>query len=393
MLKKIHKLWGYRWNKMKNTELESPFDPILQADLEDIVNRSISVLDNIKGSSVFITGATGLIGSLAIKALACANRQRKTDIQILALVRDMEKARRVFGSILHRPNISIIIGDINDKIKITQKVDYVIHGANATASKYFVTNPVETITTALRGTENVLDLSVLKGVKGMVYLSSMEVYGQTPDSNDVISENELGNIDILDTRSSYSESKRMAECLCASYAFEYNIPVKIARLSRVVGPGGGNAKDNRILTQFARCVADGHDIILRSTGETMLNYCYTTDAISAIFTLMIKGKVGDAYNASNDKDVVTVSTIAQMLIKNYPDAGIRVLYDIPEDAKVYGYNKTTTHKLDNKAIRALGCNFKVDLIDAFDRLIQTFLFYSKSKNIKANEKNIFSKIQ
>lgn len=356
-----------------NDITKTGFDPILLEDLEDIINRSTSALDAINHSTVLVTGATGLIGSLVIKAIYYADVHRKYDIHAIVLVRDTEKAERVFGNILRHPNISLAIGDVCHELKIEHDVDYIIHGANPTTSKYFVTHPVETIQSIINGTDNILKLAVEKKIKSMVYLSSMEVYGQVTGYRQVVSEKDLGHIDILDTRSSYSEGKRMAECLCVSYSSEYKIPVKIARISRVIGPGIVDNNDSRILTQFARCVTEKRDIVLHSTGETLLNYCYTTDAISAIFAILVRGQSGTAYNVSNDKEIYSVRDVAQMLVNEYSYAGIKVVVDIPQDNKTYGYNKVTSHILDNNKIKALGYKFRVNLEEAFERLIDSFV--------------------
>ena len=361
---------------MDKTILESS-NPILQEDLENIVERSMPALEQMKGSTVLVTGATGLIGSLAVEALACANRVKNMNIKILAFVRDKAKAEHVLGQIIHRPDVELITGDVNEKITIEQKIDFIIHGANPTASKYFVTHPVETIKTILTGTENILGLAVQKKVKSMVYLSSMEVYGQFPNEEKNVTEDQLGYIDILDVRSSYSEGKRMAECMCVSYAAEYDVPVKIARLGKIIGPSAANEYDNSIASEFAKCIIEHRDIVLHSTGETMLNYCYTADAIAAILKLMVKGEDGEAYNVTNDKEVLSVKDLAETLAEKYSDSGIKVIYDIPDDAKEFGYNKISTHILDNSKIQLFNCKFQKDVETSFERVIRS---YSKIDN-------------
>ncbi|WP_153047011.1 NAD-dependent epimerase/dehydratase family protein, partial [Streptococcus suis] len=91
-------------------------------------------------------------------------------------------------------------------------IDFIIHGASVTASRDFVEKPVDTIFTALNGTKNILELAKVKKVKKVVYLSSLEVYGIN-ELKESISEDDYGYIDFTQVRSSYSEGKRMAECL------------------------------------------------------------------------------------------------------------------------------------------------------------------------------------
>ena len=69
----------------------------------------------------------------------------------------------------------------------------------------------------------------------------------------------------MDVRSSYSEGKRMVECLCKAYQVQKNVPVVIARLVQTFGPGVEKT-DSRVFAQFARSVINGEDIILHTAG-------------------------------------------------------------------------------------------------------------------------------
>ena len=211
--------------------LEAKKDSVLQEDLEIIAFSNVdwNLLD---GSTILVTGATGLIGSQIIKALACRNRICNASIKILACVRNMEKAKVVFADVLDRAELKIIEGDVTKIFDIKENVDYLIHTASATASKEFVTKPVEVIQTAINGTQNFLELAKNKNAKGAVYLSSMEAFGVVQASDKKAEEKDLGFIDLENVRSCYPESKRLSECLCTAYASEYNVPVKVARLSQ-----------------------------------------------------------------------------------------------------------------------------------------------------------------
>ena len=140
------------------------------------------------------------------------------NIKIIALARNKKKADDLFKGLVDEGKVDVYICDINEKIEISNQIDYIIHGASATSSRYFVTNPVETILTALHGTKNILEIAKEKNIKKMVYLSSLEVYGTPDEKMDYITEKDYGYLDPMQVRSSYSEGKRMAECLCASYA-------------------------------------------------------------------------------------------------------------------------------------------------------------------------------
>lgn len=336
---------------------------------EDLMRIAISDVpfDKMDGKVVFVTGATGLIGSQFIKSIVCYNEVNNTDIKVVAFVRSVEKAKTVLGE---SKNIEICVGDINSKISYDGKVDYIIHGASATSSKFFVEHPVETIFTAIDGTKNILEFAREKKVESFVYLSSLEVYGTPDGSKEKITENDYGYIDQLNVRSSYSEGKRMVECLCCSYASEYGVPVKIARLSQTFG-AGVEYNDGRVFAEFARCAIEKRDIVLHTQGNTVRTYCYTTDAISALIYIALYGETGAAYNVTNPDTACSIKEMAQLVCDIYPETGIQVVIDIPENVASFGYNPEMVIKLDSTRLEKLGWKAHVGIEEMFKRLIES----------------------
>lgn len=350
---------------------------ILQEDIEQTANSGI--LDSIAEKSViFVTGATGLIGSQVVKSIAYFSQVKGKQLKVIALVRNFEKAKQVFGNMLKSSCIDICVGDITDPIIIPQNIDYIIHGASATASSYFVEKPVETIFTVLRGTANVLELAREKKVKKVVFLSSLEVYGTPDEKLQYIEENNFGHLDPMQVRSSYSEGKRMAECLCASYAKEYNVPVTVARLSQTFG-AGVDYHDTRVFAEFARCAIEGHDIVLHTQGNTIRSYCYTSDAVNAIFVLMLRGQVGEAYNVTNMDTAISIKEMAQLVCDLVPEKNLCVKFDIPEDVSAFGYNPEMVIRLDSSKLCDLGWKVSVGLNEMFIRLIKSMIQTSQIK--------------
>lgn len=351
--------------------LESIKDKYLQEDLEFIANSNIP-LDEFYNKTILITGATGLIGSQIVKALLCINRIKNTKINIIALVRDTKKVNIIFNDVKDNKNLKFIFSDVTKKLFIEDNIDYIIHTASATASKFFVEHPVETIDIAINGTKNILELAKEKNISGMVYLSSMEAFGITDPNLESVSENDLGYIDIHNIRSCYSESKRMIECMCSCYAFQYNIPIKIARLSQVFG-AGVSLNENRIFAQFAKSVINGEDIILHTHGKSYGNYCYTRDAIIAIFILLIYGNSGEAYTIANEKSNIKIRDMAYMVADKIANGNIKVKFDIPKDSMQYGYAPDVKMKLNASKMRSLGWEPKVGLEEAYRRMICSML--------------------
>lgn len=327
---------------------------IFEEDIKNIINDfDMSVFD---GKTILVTGATGLIGKLCVKSLLNSGY----NTQVIALVRDEEKAKNIFGE---SKRLTYLVQDINQRINTTRRVDYIIHAASTTSSKDFVEKPVETIYTAINGSRNILEFAKNKRLEGMVYLSSLEIYGVNEKEN--IKEMDYGYIDILNPRSSYSESKKMVETMCISYGTEYGVPVKIARLAQTFG-AGVSISDNRVFAQFAKAIINKENIVLHTKGETKRNYCYTTDAVRGIFTILTKGENKNAYNVANENSYCSISEMAHFLENEYT----KVEYKIDEVNR--GYNPTVKIALNTEKLNALGWEAKVNLKEMFDRLIMNF---------------------
>ena len=345
-------------------------DITLMEDLSILANSEIPMKE-LRNKSILITGSTGMIGSQLVKTLLYFNEYKNTNMIIYAHARSEKKVKKVFGSLLNNSNLNIIYGDIQKPITLSDKLDYIIHGASITSSMDFVTNPVDTSRIAIDGSVNIFELARSKKVESVVFLSSLEIYGVLNDKLGDIREDEYGYIQHLNVRSSYSESKRMVECLCASYAAQYNLPIKIARLSQTFG-AGVDYDDSRVFAQFARSVIEGKDIILHTKGDTFRSYCYTRDAIKAIFYILLSGKNAEAYNVSNMNTAISIRDMAEMVSKQFSKSKIKVIYKIEEIEK-HGYNPTVKAVLNTDKIEKLGWFPEVGLEEMFARMISSML--------------------
>lgn len=344
---------------------------ILMEDLEIISKATGMKLMGEK--TILITGATGLIGSLFVKAISVYNQNNSEKIRVIGQARNLQKLQKVFGDLSKDKNIIWLISDLIDLTEIEYDIDYIIHTASVTASKLFVTRPVETIETTYQGTKNILEIARQKRCKSMVYLSSMEMYGVPDSTLESVREEDLGYIDLMNVRSSYSEGKRIAECLCASYCEEYGVPVKIARLAQTFG-AGVSEEDNRVYAQFARSAIMKKDIVLHTKGESYGNYCYTSDAIKALLLLLLKGENGQAYNVSNEENTTMIVDMAKMVAEQFGEGKIKVCFDIPKDKKMHGYAPDVKMKLSSEKIRKLGWKAKYSLPQMYERMIEGIMW-------------------
>lgn len=339
-------------------------DHYFQEDLTILKNSSIP-LEELRNSICLVTGATGLIGSQLVRALVNFD----ANITVIALIRNEEKARSIYGELTNK--IVFVKADITSPISWEGNVDYIIHCASVTTSKIMVSRPVETLVTAIDGTKNILEFARTKGVKSMVYVSSMEMYGTFDEAGYEVREENLGYVDPLKVRSNYPESKRLCENMCVAYLSEYFVPVKIARLSQTFGAGVLKG-ENRVFAQFARSVIRGENIVLHTEGLSEGNYCYTRDAVKALLILLIKGADGEAYNISNPETHTTIADMAYMVANKIAEGRIKVIFEIPE-ANKYGYASDVKMKLNSDKMQALGWIPEVGLEEAYRRLIGSLI--------------------
>lgn len=345
-------------------------DEIFAEDMKRICESDFIPWEDLKGSTILVTGATGLIGHTLVNALLYANQARKLGLSVLALVRDEQRARQRFVySLVESSCLQFIEGTVENLPRIGCPIQYIIHGASQTSSKAFIQQPVETIYTALHGTENILKLAREKEIKGMVYLSSMEVYGH-PQRGHKVKESEIGMLSPLDLRNSYPISKLQCESLCNAYSGEYGVPVMTVRLTQTFGPGV-NYNDERVFAEFGRCVREKRDIVLKTKGETERSYLYTADAATAILTVLLKGIPGRAYNAADES---TYCSIAEMADKVAKMGGIHVLFDL-KDNRESGFLDTLYMDLDTTMLKELGWStglargISINLEEMYHRMI------------------------
>lgn len=339
---------------------------IFQEDIRNVAKAEFIPWEMLAGKTLFVTGATGLIGASLINALNYASKERNLNLRIVALVRDEKRAEERFQDILADGVLSFVFGNVEQLPDIDTPIDYIIHGASQTASREFVSHPVETLETTVLGTVNLLKLAREKHVAGFVYLSSMEVYGY-PERGHKVTEMEIGSFSPLNMRNCYPIGKIASENLCCSYANEYGVPAMSIRLTQTFG-AGVNYNDTRVFAYFARCVKEKKDIVLKTKGETERCYLYTTDAATAILAVLLQGKPGSIYNAA---DETTYCSIAEMAESVAADGGVKVVYDI-QDTAANGFPDTLYIDLDTRSLKKLGwCPFgrDISIVDMYRRMI------------------------
>lgn len=302
--------------------------------LQSIISETAIPWEKLHDCTVLITGATGMIGRGCVRVLSLLG-----GVKIIALGRNEAKGAKLE----QLPNVRFIKHDITEPLNIDETINYIIHCAAVTKSAEMVANPVGVIDTELHGAKNMLELALQKNVKGFIYTSSMESYGQ-PDLA-TIKETDQGTIDLTNPRSSYSMSKRMVELFCNCYHSQYALNTNILRLGMTIGTSEDVQTDSRVWAQFARAALNGENIVLHTEGKSVTSICHLSDALRAIFLVLLTAPRGETYNVA----------VTHCSIREFAESfGVGVKVEIPADVAKLGYANEFRLPLDCLKIRALG---------------------------------------
>lgn len=331
--------------------------PLYLDDLRYIA--STKGIDALKGKSVLITGATGLIGTLLIDALMAVG-----GIRVIASGRSTDKATARLGEYFGNPMFEFLEHDACHPFPDGITADYIIPLASSTHPLVYSRFPVETALTNVEGARHALDLAAACGATVM-YPSTVEIYGNAR-GGDVFTEDYTGNLNLSGARACYPESKRLCEALCQSYAAEKGVKVKIARLSRVFGPTMLES-DTKASSQFILKAIAGEDIVLKSEGEQYFSYTYVADAVAALLYIMLNGENGQAYNVSSESCNVHLKDFAAECARL---CGRSVIFDIPDTTEAKGYSIASRAILSCDKLAGIGFRAKYNMEDALERTVK-----------------------
>ena len=296
-------------------------------------------------SSFLITGATGLIGSFLVDLLHYSN-QRGQKHKVYALSRSLKKLNDRFP--YNDTFIHYIQQDVRLPFYDIPAAGYTIHAASNANPRLYVQYPAETLLTNIEGTKNALEYCKMNN-STFLLTSTFEVYGNI-EGRDIYDEDSFGIVDANEIRSCYPESKRSAEILTRCCIEEYGIKGYITRLCSIYGPTM-LISDNKAHAQFIRNGLHKENIVLKSKGTQIRTYMYVADTVSAILTVLAKGKNGEAYNISNENSIATIADVAKTVAKI---SGTKVVFETPDEEESKFYSKSQNCVLDNSKLRKIG---------------------------------------
>lgn len=274
-----------------------------KGSMENMVNRAFW-----QDRPVFVTGATGLVGSWLVKRLIQA------DADVVCLVRDwVPQSELVRSNDIEK--VKVVRGDIRDRDELERmlgefEIDTVIHLAAQTIVTIANRNPISTFETNIAGTWNLMEACRRSPkVKQIVVASSDKAYGD--QENLPYNENTP-----LQGQHPYDVSKSAADLVSYTYAKSYDLPVAITRCGNFYG--GGDLNWNRIIPGTIRSILRGQNPIIRSDGEYIRDYFYVEDGAAAYMLLAEQlasrpELKGEAFNFSNEIQVSVKEVVNKIL--------------------------------------------------------------------------------
>lgn len=277
-------------------------------------------LDRMAGQNLLITGGGGFLGYYLVHAVLHHNRTCDP-IQTIQLT-VFENGARGFPAWLAaldgEAGIRVINRDITEPLPADMLAfQFIVHAAGIASPIYYRAHPIETMDANIVGLRNLLDYcrkaSESKSpVKGLLFFSSSEIYGDPDSAHIPTPESYRGNVSCTGPRACYDESKRYGETLCVNFARHYGLPVKLARPFNNYGPGL-KITDRRVLPDLARDVLAGRDIVLLSDGSPRRTFCYVADAVIGYYKILAKGRPGEAYNVGVEEPEISMADLARKL--------------------------------------------------------------------------------
>jgi UDP-glucuronate decarboxylase len=265
-----------------------------------------------EGATILITGAGGFLGRYFFEFFSMMNELSFKRPCRLILMDNMITAGDGYfaGEDLRR--VHFIRHDVTRPCRLEEPVRYIIHAAGIASPQYYRKYPLQTVEVATVGTRNMLELARDKGVDGMLYFSSSEIYGDPDPLHVPIRESYRGNVSCTGPRACYDESKRLGETLCTIYHGEFGVKTRTVRPFNVYGPGM-KQNDYRVLPQIASRILRSEPMQVYGTGEQTRTFTYVTDAVNGFLRALLDGHPGEAYNIGNPRPEVSMLELLRIV--------------------------------------------------------------------------------
>lgn len=290
-----------------------------QEDLEHILYHTSHLWDEIRGKSIFLSGATGFFGKWLLESLIYVNDKMELGAEITVLTRNKSKFISDYPHLALDPIVTISEGCITDFILPSKEYYAVIHAAID-----YKDDSLELYDSCVRGTSHMLDLAVKSGTKKFLFTSSGAVYGRQHSDIQLLTEDFNGSPDPFSNDSAYGLAKKISEYLISEYARKYGFEAKIARCFAFIGPYLPLDKGSAI-GNFIRNAIEGENIVIKGDGTPFRSYMYGSDLAIWLWTILLRGKTCLPYNIGSENEVCISDLAAEVVSLVNPTLSIEIL--------------------------------------------------------------------
>jgi UDP-glucuronate decarboxylase len=247
-----------------------------------------------------VTGGAGFVGS------HLCDRLLKEGLEVVALDDLSTGSRENIAHLMRRKDFRFVLQDVTTPFEV--RADCIFHLACPASPIHYQRNPIKTVVTNVVGTLNGLSLASRTGARFLL-ASTSEVYGD-PDVHPQ-REDYRGNVNPIGPRACYDEGKRCAETLCFDHHREAGVDIRVARIFNTYGPRMA-VHDGRVVSNFIVQALRGEDITLYGDGSQTRSFCYVSDLVEGLWSLMNSNDVGPI-NLGNPGEF-TIAELAQQVI-------------------------------------------------------------------------------
>ncbi|NLI78224.1 MAG: NAD(P)-dependent oxidoreductase [Candidatus Riflebacteria bacterium] len=272
------------------------------ADLDWILERTAPLWADLAGQDLFLSGGTGFFGRWLLESFLAANDRLDLRARVTVLSRDPARFRARFPHLGDHPAVRWHQGEITAFTPPAGRFPFVIHGATEASVKLNLEAPLVMFDTITAGTRRVLDLAAGAGTRRFLFVSSGAVYGPQPPDLPLVAETHPGAPDPFDPAAAYGLGKRAAEFLGAVWGREPGRAFTAARCYAFVGPHLP-LDQHFAAAQFIRAGRAGGPIVVAGDGRPVRSYLYAADLAVWLWTILLRGAPGEAYNVGSDQPV------------------------------------------------------------------------------------------
>lgn len=337
--------------------------------MNSILNEQLNTLAlEFSGKTILVSGATGLIGSRLMALISRLHNEYDSSIHGVGLYRDDEKLHRLYPTLPAGIQMCKWNYDGGQPSGLPH-IDAIIHTAGISGgSKMHLKDPRNVFFTNVGSTRSLLDYNATESKVPFLFVSTYEVYGGV-SQEEPFTESQPCLLDTFTLRNCYAEMKRMCEMLCCMYSAQFGFKSNAVRLTSTFGTGV-KYDDPRFFAEFARCIIEKRDIVLKSSGGTVRSYLDADDAATAMLYVLGKGENCMAYNLTNMQNAISIRDIAEKMIK-VCDSKIELKFDIAEDISKLGFRKEGSTLMDSSKLMSLGWRPVFTLEETIEKLIES----------------------